>query len=209
MTGGTCEALPDLHVRASDCDSWSVARHGGIVVSIESIIDATIGKEGGYSNHSSDRGGPTRWGITQAVARANGYHGDMKALPRETAFSIYRHEYFEKPGFVGVAALSPAIAEELFDTGVNMGPAVPSIMLQRLLNALNRGGKDYPDLLADGRIGPATIAALRAYLKARGKEGEGVLLKALNCLQGERYVDLAEKRPANEAFLYGWIRTRA
>lgn len=177
-------------------------------MTIESIIDATIGKEGGYSNHPADRGGPTRWGITQAVAHRNGYRGDMYALPRETAIAIYRAEYFEKPGFVGVAALSPAIAEELFDTGVNMGPAIPSMMLQRCLNALNRGGTDYPDLLVDGKIGPGTIAALRAYLKVRGKEGEGVLLKALNCLQGERYVDLAEKRPANEAFLYGWIRTR-
>lgn len=178
-------------------------------VSIDSIIDATIGKEGGYSDHPADGGGPTRWGITQAVARANGYHGDMKALPRETAFAIYRHEYFEKPGFVGIAALSAAIAEELFDTGVNMGPAVPSMMLQRLLNALNRGGADYPDLLADGRIGPATISALRAYLKVRGKEGEVRLLRALNGLQTDRYVDLAEKRPANEAFLYGWLARTA
>src|SRR5688572_25233622 len=111
-------------------------------MSIESIIEATIGKEGGDSNHPADRGGPTRWGITQAVARANGYHGDMRVLPRETAIAIYRHEYFEKPGFFAVAALSPAIAEELFDTGVNMGPAVPSMMLQRLLIVLNRGGAD-------------------------------------------------------------------
>jgi lysozyme family protein len=177
-------------------------------MSIEGIIDATIGKEGGYSDHPADRGGPTRWGITQAVARKHGYYGDMRVLPRDTAVTIYRGEYFEKPGFMGVAALSPAIAEELFDTGVNMGPAVPSMMLQRLLNALNRGGADYPDLAVDGKIGPGTIAALRAYLKVRGAEGEAVLLKALNCLQGERYVDLAEKRPANEAFLFGWIRTR-
>lgn len=174
-------------------------------MTIDSIIDATIGKEGGYSDHPADRGGPTRWGITQAVAKANGYHGDMRALPRDTAFNIYRHEYFEKPGFFAIAALSPAIAEELFDTGVNMGPAVPSMMLQRLLNALNRGGADYPDIGVDGKIGPGTVGALRAYLKVRGKEGEVRLLRALNCLQGERYVDLCEKRPANEAFFYGWL----
>ena len=38
-------------------------------MSIESMIEATIGKEGGYSNHPADRGGPTRWGITERVAR--------------------------------------------------------------------------------------------------------------------------------------------
>ena len=34
------------------------------------------------------------------------------------------------------------------------------------------------------------------------------MLKALNALQGERYIDLAEKRQANESFVYGWLRTR-
>ena len=27
-------------------------------------------------------------------------------------------------------------------------------------------------------------------------------------LQGERYLRLAERRPANEAFLYGWLANR-
>jgi len=35
-----------------------------------------------------------------------------------------------------------------------------------------------------------------------------VLLRALNCLQGERYIALAEGRPKDEAFIYGWLRTR-
>jgi len=33
-------------------------------------------------------------------------------------------------------------------------------------------------------------------------------LTALNCLQGARYVELARNRAANEAFLFGWLRTR-
>jgi hypothetical protein len=33
-------------------------------------------------------------------------------------------------------------------------------------------------------------------------------LKALDALQGERYIRLAERRPANEAFLYGWLANR-
>jgi hypothetical protein len=35
-----------------------------------------------------------------------------------------------------------------------------------------------------------------------------VLLRALEALQGERYLRLAERRPANEAFLYGWLANR-
>ena len=53
------------------------------------IINATIGVEGGYSNHPSDRGGPTRWGVTQAKAREHGYVGDMRQYPREMAVAVY------------------------------------------------------------------------------------------------------------------------
>ena len=62
-------------------------------MTIESMIDTTIGKEGGYVDHPADRGGKTIWGITEAVARANGYTGDMRAMPRSTAVAIYRSEY--------------------------------------------------------------------------------------------------------------------
>ncbi|MCP6508347.1 hypothetical protein NL478_26640, partial [Klebsiella pneumoniae] len=80
--------------------------------------------------------------------------------------------------------------------------------LQRALTALNRNGSDYPDLVPDGRIGSATLAALDAFLALRKDQGETVLLRALEALQGECYLRLAEKRPANEAFLYGWLATR-
>ncbi|NAP08728.1 hypothetical protein FZN27_08575, partial [Escherichia coli] len=66
----------------------------------------------------------------------------------------------------------------------------------------------YPDMDADGRIGPRTLNALRAYLKNRSRDGELVLVKALNCTQGERYLELAEKREANESFVYGWMKAR-
>ena len=99
------------------------------------------------------------------------------------------------------------LAAELFDTGVNMGPAVAATFLQRALNALNRGGSDYADVLLDGRIGAATLAALDGFLATR-PGGETVLVKAVEALQGERYLTLAERRPANEAFLYGWLANR-
>ncbi|MBG2668745.1 putative peptidoglycan-binding domain-containing protein, partial [Klebsiella michiganensis] len=57
-------------------------------------------------------------------------------------------------------------------------------------------------------IGNITIAALKSYLAVRGKDGEVTLLKALNCSQGARYLELAEARAANEDFLYGWVKER-
>ena len=176
---------------------------------VDELIDELIEREGGYVDHPADKGGPTRFGITEAVARAHGYAGPMSELPREEAEAIYRRLYWLRPGFDQVAERSPRVAAELFDTGANMGPAVAATFLQRALTALNRGGRDYPGLVPDGRVGRATIAALDAFLGARGaSSGETVLLRSLEALQGERYLRLAEKRPANEAFLCGWLANR-
>jgi lysozyme family protein len=190
--------------------------------SVDGLIDAVLDREGGYVSHPADAGGPTCFGITEAVARAHGYAGSMRNLPRENAVAIYRRLYWARPRLDEVARRSARLAAELFDTGVNMGPAVAVTFLQRALTALNRNGKDYPDLTPDGRIGPATLGALDAFLAARGgasdgrpqpsqpgaASGETVLLRALEALQGERYLRLAERRPANEAFLYGWLANR-
>lgn len=166
----------------------------------------TLGIEGGYSDDPADRGGRTQWGITEAVARADGYQGAMRDLPKDRALAIYRRLYWDRIGLDWVAAVDPQIAQELFDTGVNMGVEVAGRFLQRVLNALNRRQRDYPDLVVDGRAGPATAAALRALLGLRGVEGRRVVLAYLDALQGARYVELAEAREANEDFLFGWAK---
>lgn len=177
-------------------------------MSVDKLIEELIDREGGYVDHPADRGGPTMFGITEAVARANGYKGETRRMPRTVAAGIYRRLYWTRPGFDHVARHAPTLAAELFDTGVNMGPKIATGFLQRALNALNRGGRDYADIPVDGLIGPATLQALTGFLRTRGSGGERVLLKAVEALQGERYLHLAETRPANEAFLYGWLANR-
>lgn len=177
-------------------------------MNIETMIDGLILREAGYVDHSADRGGPTRWGITEAVARKYGYTGRMQDLPQAIARDIYRHVYWIEPGFSGVASHSEAIAEELLDTGVNMGVETAGRFLQRCLNVLNQEAKLFADLKVDGDIGPASLLALAKYLSARKTDGERVLLTALNCLQGARYIEIAEARPSQEAFIFGWIRNR-
>lgn len=178
------------------------------VTDVEQLLDELLRREGGYVDDPRDAGGETHWGITVAVARADGYSGPMRDLPRERAKAIYRKRYWTRPNFDAVARLSPTIAAELFDTGVNMGPSVPSAWLQRWLNVLNRGGRDYRDMAVDGAIGPMTLSCLQTFLRIRGDLGEVVLLRALNCSQGHRYLELAEGRSANEAFLFGWMNGR-
>ncbi|MEO1045287.1 MAG: glycosyl hydrolase 108 family protein [Pseudomonadota bacterium] len=175
---------------------------------VEQLINGVIAREGGYSNHPADRGGETNWGITHKVARQHGYHGPMRDMPRERAVEIYTRIYWLRPGFDGLAADAPTVAAELFDIGVNMGPGIAIGFLQRALNALNRGEKDYADIAIDRVIGEQTVGALHRFIRRRGQAGESVLLRAIDSLQGARYIQLAESRPANEAFLYGWLAHR-
>jgi lysozyme family protein len=175
---------------------------------IEELIEEVIEREGGYVNHPADRGGATNWGITEGVARRSGFTGEMRALPKSDAVAIYKRLYWLAPRFDAVADRAPKLAAEMFDTGINMGTGTAAAFLQRALNALNREGKDYPDLKVDRHIGPATLAALDAFLEKRGRAGESVLLKAVEALQGAHYLNIAEARPSQEAFVYGWLANR-
>lgn len=175
---------------------------------IDILIDQVLQKEGGYSNHPHDRGGETNWGITINVARQNGYDGPMRSMPKNEAHIIYKRIYWLKPQFDKIAQRAPLIAAEMFDTGVNMGTGTAISFVQRALNALNRQERDYQDLVIDRAIGPATLGALEGYLKKRGPKGEAVLLRAIEALQGERYISLAERNSNNESFLFGWLEHR-
>jgi len=179
---------------------------------LEPIIDEVIGIEGGYVNDPNDAGGATRWGVTEAVARANGYKGDMRDYPREQAVDVYEKNYFLDPNFHLIAPLSKAIAKELFEIEVNCPPGVAAKFMQRALRVLNdpkgNGQVIFPDVDVDGRIGGDTANALSAFLRYRGKGGEVVLLKMINAQQAVYYIERAEKRPANERFEYGWVANR-
>ena len=106
-----------------------------------------LGHEGGYSDHPSDPGKATMWGITEAVARANGYTGPMRQLPQAEAKRIYKTLYWDR---VQADALPDKVRYAVFDAAVNSGPGQAIRWLQRALGVAD-----------DGKIGPVTIAYLR------------------------------------------------
>ncbi|MGU7780470.1 glycoside hydrolase family 108 protein [Burkholderia sp. PU8-34] len=185
-------------------------------MNVTSKIDALIGREGGFSNDPNDRGNwylgkleGTMWGVTAAEARAFGYTGRMMDMPRVMAAAIYESRYWRRPRFDQVDTISSTLAEKLFDIGVNAGPATGVKFLQRALNVLNQNGKAFPDISVDGGIGPMTIAALKAFLQQRGADGHRVLYGMIASQQSVFYIELAERRPENETFEYGWQLNRA
>lgn len=177
---------------------------------IDDVIVVETGGDpnGGYTNHPDDPGGPTRWGVTEAVARASGYTGDMRAYPHAAAVQLYLHQYVRDPGFGRVMELSPMIGGELVEAGINLGPRRPSRWLQDNLNLFNRQERDYPDIADDGIIGNRTITALTDYLHVRSDDGDEVLTRTLNVSQGAEYQRLARAKPFFETFYYGWMRKR-
>jgi lysozyme family protein len=165
------------------------------------IIREIVRVEGGYSNNPDDSGGETMYGVTEEVARAAGYEGAMINMPHSFAVQVYTYRYWDIVKADQLAQLSESVTREVVDTCVNVGPAQASKFLQRALNVLTPGDR----IDQDGIIGPVTLTHLCQYLARRD---ERTLVVALNALQGEFYIGLAEQRVKDEAFVYGWLRNR-
>lgn len=180
---------------------------------MKKIILEVMQREGGFVNHPDDLGGPTNFGVTFEVYKRfypNASIEDLKNMRFEEAYAIYASEYYMKPKIDRLEYYSSAITEKVLDCGVNMGPSIAIKFLQESLNLFNMVGsnKIYDELIVDGDIGNKTLSALGEFLKARGQNGENVLLKTLNCLQGNRYISITKSRPQNKSFIYGWMNTR-
>jgi lysozyme family protein len=91
------------------------------------------------------------------------------------------------------------LANELYDTCVNCGKTKAATIIQRALNILNNQGKDYPDAAKDGIVGPITLKLINTH--PRPKE----LFKVANLMQGQHYIELAEKNHVYEKFFRSWL----
>lgn len=99
-------------------EAGGVAVLGGFAADAESAISNVLRREGGYVDDPDDSGGATNYGITEAVARAAGYTGDMRELPPELAQQIYKSQYWDA---IGADNLPPELREVAFDAAVNQG----------------------------------------------------------------------------------------
>lgn len=107
---------------------------------------ALVGNEGGYVNNPADPGGETMWGVTSRVARANGYLGPMKDLPQSTAKQIAKAVYWDP---LHLDEFDGRIAFQMLDANYNGGFTV-------------KWAQQASGAVADGKMGPATIAAIKA-----------------------------------------------
>lgn len=171
--------------------------------------------EGGYVNNPSDRGGETYAGITRRYYPAwpgwrlidrkktsGGFpeslhgNGELQTMVR----ALYKKEFWDQLGLDKID--SQLLADELFDTSVNMGLIPAGVILQKSLNLLNRNQQLFPDMKVDGRPGNITFRALNRIANVP------LLIKVMNIFQGARYIEICERDPSQEVFFAGWIANR-
>jgi len=108
--------------------------------------------EGGWSDNPADPGGATMKGVTLAnfrkYVKADATKADLRKISDAQVATVYRRFYWDA---IAGAELPAGVDYAVFDFAVNSGPGRAAKYLQAAAGAS-----------PDGRIGPATLAAVRA-----------------------------------------------
>ncbi len=180
-------------------------------------FNLTSAHEGGYVDDPSDRGGETYRGISRVHHQSwNGWE-KIDALKRRAGFpgildkdrglqssvkNFYKKKYWNR--FLGDEIEDQQVANELYDTSVNMGVRRAVRFLQNALNLLNRNQRNYADLVIDGWFGQGTLAGLAEYLRLDGNSA--ALLKTMNIQQGAHYIEIMQNDASQERYARGWLK---
>lgn len=158
-------------------------------MTVETLLDGILEREGGFVNNPADRGGPTNYGITAATLgewRRLGRPAtaeEVKAMPVSEARAIYTWRYIAPFASIPFDELRA----QLIDYGVNSGVTAATRALQRVLH-----------VPVDGIIGPRTLAALMA-------QDWRFVNDALVAMRVRHFVLIAQHDPSQRDFFFGWI----
>lgn len=170
--------------------------------------------EGSWANHPSDRGGETfrgiarkrwqnweGWVIIDRLKKESDFPNNLETDPDlgNLVVKFYHDNFWTQIN--GDAIQQQEIADELYDTGVNMGTTFSVKILQNSLNILNKNQQLYKDIAEDGKLEQGTLGAISALLGTRKLE---LLLKVMNLAQGCKYLQLLQD-PTQETFALGWM----
>ena len=151
----------------------------------DKCLETILHHEGGYVNHPEDPGGETNLGVTKRVYQEWGGTKDMKDLTFDDVAPIYKKNYWDK---MKCDDLPSGLDLCVFDFGVNAGPGRAAKYLQSLIGTV-----------ADGGIGPNTLAKLKEYTDETGVK------ETITNYQNERQ-SYYEKLSTFKTFGRGWTR---
>lgn len=166
--------------------------------SVDIMIQGVLRREGGFVDHPDDRGGPTKFGITQQTLSK--YYGhaattaEVQSLTVEVAEEIYKRNYYFGPR---INTLVELIQPFVFDSAVNHGPRRAIKFVQSVCNQAGY----QPSLKTDGAVGPNT----RKGVQWAHQEMGPVLLEALVEERKNFYLLIVDARPSQQVFLKGWM----
>ena len=108
--------------------------------------------EGGYTNHRSDPGGPTNFGITifdyRKYVKPDATAADVRTMTVEEAKRIYRASYWEAQR---CDELPAGVDYAVFDYGVNSGIGRSGKVLRRLLKLSDQSSIVSDEVIAAAR----------------------------------------------------------
>lgn len=164
---------------------------------IQTIIKNIIKREGGYVNHPADRGGPTKYGVTEkALTHWSGRtvtEEDIKNISKTTAYEIFYHQYFIIPK---IDTLPQQLHEIMLDMSVNHGFRRAIRILQRTLTLLDIS------LKVDGYIGPITLNAVDDAISRKSLKN---LINNLIDARVAFYDQIIKNDSTQTVFRNGWI----
>jgi len=125
----------------------------------DACLPLLLAHEGGYSNHPSDPGGPTNFGITifdyRKYVNPGASAADVRAMTVEEAKRIYRARYWNAQR---CDELPAGLDYAVFDYGVNSGIGRSAKVLRRLLGLPDRSATISDDVIAAARaVDPTTL----------------------------------------------------
>lgn len=167
--------------------------------------------EGGYVDHPYDKGGKTKYGVTEVLKKAlpNYRKTPIQDLTLDEAKDIYKKVFWDKIKGTEISAKSEVIAHTLFEIAVHRGVKPASEFFQKALNSFNRDEKDYKDIKEDGIIGGVTISSLEGLISKR-KQADVNHVICTYILVEHAYLlnEASRKDKSQEAFMFGWYLKR-
>ena len=169
---------------------------------LQRSLDITLEFEGfgKLANDKSDKGGLTRWGISQV----NHPEVDVRTLTKERAIEIYRSKYWAP---AKCDLLPYPIDVLVFDMAVNHGPGRAIRFLQSSLNSLTPLiDPNRPSLKVDGGFGVLTESRLK-WFTSFSMLCISILARDM-LLRRTRFYTLLIGNKSQRDFIYGWLRQR-
>lgn len=166
-------------------------------MTVDDMVEHILETEGGFVNHKADRGGATKYGVTQGTLslwlKRLASVDDVRNLTKETAEEVYKSTYYYGPR---IDTLPEALQPQIFDMSINHGPRRAIVLLQDVLNVAGY------TCSSDGVLGPTTRKLAEQAYTAMGS----YLINAISERRELFYNAIVAGDPRQAAFINGWIK---